>query len=511
MGQLIKKGVVAMKPRFEGADTIAASTNGSLGSAAQAGAYPERWQQPWRQWLVVLALVLSDGLLASLSWGGAIVVQSIWGQGSLWEPTIALIAPSVAVWVGIRALLGLYPGYGLTPSEELRRQTYAALGVLAITAIFALGLQFGDLLSRLLVGLNFVGLLVLAPLVRHLAKWAVAKIGWWGKPVVILGAGKTGEQLVRTLKEEWGLGYRPAGVFDFRLAPRGGLLEGVPYGGTVNDALELVRSRGIDTVIFAMPTLRRQYLARFVGRARRSFRDVIVIPNLSEITTSAVVARDFSGILGVEIKQNLLDPWALRTKRVLDLVLTAAGGIFVLPLLLAISLLVWADSREQVLYRDKRMGKDGELFSCIKFRTMVADAEDVLRRMLEESPEMREEYVKYHKLRDDPRVTRVGRFLRKTSLDELPQLWNVVRGEMSLVGPRPYLPRESEKVGVAQEEILRVPPGITGPWQVAGRNHTSFGERVQIDAYYVRDWSVWLDLVILGRTVRGVLFGRGAF
>jgi lipopolysaccharide/colanic/teichoic acid biosynthesis glycosyltransferase len=142
---------------------------------------------------------------------------------------------------------------------------------------------------------------------------------------------------------------------------------------------------------------------------------------------------------------------------------------------------------------------------------MARDAEAKLERLLEEDPKLREEYLTYHKLRDDPRVTRVGRFLRKTSLDELPQLWNVLRGEMSLVGPRPYLPRESEEVGESQEEILRVPPGMTGPWQVSGRSHTSFEERVRMDDNYVRNWSVWLDLILLARTVEILLLNRRAY
>jgi len=136
---------------------------------------------------------------------------------------------------------------------------------------------------------------------------------------------------------------------------------------------------------------------------------------------------------------------------------------------------------------------------------MVPEAEEKLQRLLEENPKLREEYLTYHKLRDDPRVTRVGRFLRKFSLDELPQLWNVFRGEMSLVGPRPYLPHESEKIGATQDEVLRVLPGMTGPWQVAGRDHASFKERVRMDAYYVRDWSVWIDLVLLARTLEILL------
>jgi Undecaprenyl-phosphate galactose phosphotransferase WbaP len=224
-----------------------------------------------------------------------------------------------------------------------------------------------------------------------------------------------------------------------------------------------------------------------------------------------VIARDFAGTFGVEIKYNLLDPWSQRLKRVMDLAATVVGGIFVLPLLVALALLVRLESRGPIFYSDKRMGRDGELFSCVKFRTMVPDAERLLHELLAENEEARKEYFKYHKLRHDPRVTSVGRFLRKTSLDELPQLWNVLRGEMSLVGPRPYLPRESDDIGVTQDEILRVTPGITGPWQVAGRNRSSFNERVEMDVSYVSDWSVWLDLVLLVRTSACVLFSRGAY
>jgi lipopolysaccharide/colanic/teichoic acid biosynthesis glycosyltransferase len=183
----------------------------------------------------------------------------------------------------------------------------------------------------------------------------------------------------------------------------------------------------------------------------------------------------------------------------------------VLPKFLVLGLLIYLESGWPVFYADRRMGKDGRPFSCVKFRTMVSDAEALLQTMLEENVEFREEYSKYRKLRDDPRITRVGRFLRKTSLDELPQLWNVIRGEMSLVDPRPYLPRESQDIWVTQSEILRVPPGITSPWQVSGRNRRFFSERVEIDAYYVRDWSVWLDILLLARTAKALLFDQSAY
>jgi len=268
---------------------------------------------------------------------------------------------------------------------------------------------------------------------------------------------------------------------------------------------------GINTVFFGMPYISRENLARFIDIARFCFRTVIIIPNLGGVTTSAVAARDLGGIIGVEIVENLLNPWSLRMKRALDLLATLVGGTLILPFLLVISLLIWADSGRPIFYCAERMGKDGKHFLCLKFRTMRPDAEPELQRMLEADPLVREEYLKYHKLRNDPRVTRVGRLLRKLSLDELPQLWNVLRGDMSLVGPRPYLPRESEKIGGAQRDILRVPPGITGPWQVAGRNDILFQERVQIDANYIRNWSMWVDLVLLTRTLEVLLFKRSAY
>jgi Undecaprenyl-phosphate galactose phosphotransferase WbaP len=461
--------------------------------------------------LVVFALIFSDILLAFLAWQMALLLQSIWGRGPLSDISVVAIVPFAAIWVGLRALLGLYPGYGWSLVEELRRQTYAVVAVLAGTAIIGFAFQVGDLISRLLLASSLLGLLVLAPLVRYFVKWQMFKVGLWGKPVVIMGAGECGAQVMRTLQEEWHLGYKPVANFDSSLAPAEGLLEGVPYEGTLIEGIFSNWSQAADTAIFAMPHTRREHLAKYVDWASDKFCHVAIIPDLSGVTNSAVVARDFAGTFAVEIKYNLLDPWALRMKRALDLVTTLVGGAVILPVIMTLSLLVWLESGRPVFYTDRRTGKYGQVFSCVKFRTMVPDAEALLQRMLEGDPRLREEYSKYHKLRDDPRVTRVGHALRKTSMDELPQLWNVLRGEMSLVGPRPYLPRESADIGAAQSEILRVPPGITGPWQVTGRNHTAFEERVQMDGRYVRDWSVWLDIVLLASTVKCLVLRRGAY
>ena len=466
--------------------------------------------EAWRRRLVSLILLLTDALLALLVWGAAFALQSVWGHGPLSTATAISAAPSVATWMVIRALLGLYPGYGLDQVEELRRQTFAVLTTLAITSTFAFTLQVGQLMSRMALGLGFLGLLTLAPLARQLAKWLMMKADLWGKPVVVLSSGEPGERLATLLTRQWELGYIPIAVLGAHPSQSRNRFEETPDEESLAQATLLSKRYGIDTIIIAMPHTRREHVVKIVDWASLGFRHVTVIPNLGGITNSAAVARNFAGIFGIEINYNLLNPSVRRAKRALDIAATVVGVVLISPIFLTLCLLVWLESGGPVFYTDQRMGRDGKLFSCVKFRTMVPHAESVLQRMLEEDPELRKEYLEFHKLRQDPRVTRVGRFLRKTSLDELPQLWNVLRGDMRLVGPRPYLPRESGEIGVTQSEILRVYPGITGPWQVSGRNRTSFVERVKIDAHYVRNWSIWLDLVILARTAMTVLLARDA-
>ncbi len=489
-----------------------------------------RLARAWRQPLVVLVSVTFDALLAALVWLAAFELQGILGRWSTFagsaeglQTAMVVGIFAVAMWIGLRSSMGLYPGYGLSAPERLRRHTYSVVGALAavtfaiaLIPLGAIASLFGMFevvgrLPRLLLVLGFVGLLLLSPLVQGLARWGMWRLGIWGRPVVVVGDKDTSARTVELLEEDWVLGYVPVALIDRGPAPAGQPLNGFSHQEAMTGVENLARMGGVDTIIFATPHIRRSHLARLVSRASRSFRHVLLVSDLGGVTNSAVTARDLAGTLAVEIKYNLLNPWARRAKRVLDLAATVVGGALALPLLLGVALLVYAESGKPVFYTDWRMGKDGVPFPCIKFRTMVAGAEAVLELMLAEDSGLRDEYVKYHKLRADPRVTRVGRFLRKTSLDELPQLWNVLRGQMSLVGPRPYLPRESGEIGDARDEILRVPPGVTGPWQVSGRSRALFADRVEMDVHYVRDWSVWLDLVLLARTVRALFVDKGAY
>ena len=186
------------------------------------------------------------------------------------------------------------------------------------------------------------------------------------------------------------------------------------------------------------------------------------------------------------------------------------GTLVLAPVLAVIAVLIRMDSAGAVFYRQERMGAQGRIIPILKFRTMYEDAEQKLADILASDPERRREYERYHKLQDDPRVTRIGTFLRRYSLDELPQILNVLRGEMSLVGPRAYMPSELTKMNGLARAVLQSPPGMTGLWQVSGRNHLSFADRVNLDVHYIQNWSPWLDLYLLVRTGPVVLSGEGA-
>jgi Undecaprenyl-phosphate galactose phosphotransferase WbaP len=471
-----------------------------------------RWKSAWQRRLAPAVLVLADLSLALLVWEISYLLQGIWGTSPLSvKVAVAAMAPIIIVWVGLRALLGLYPGYGLDSVEQLRRHTYATFATLAILTTFSFSLQVGDLISRLLVGLVILGLLVLTPFVHFLVKSLMEKKGLWGKPVVVLGYKEAGANVVSILKGEWELGYDPVAIFNYRLDAADTLPGGVYDQQALTSVVDVAREYGVDTAIFAMPNIRREQLTRLINLASVSFRRVIVIPNLGGITNSAVVARDFAGTFGVEITQNLLNPWAQRFKRLLDLFGAVVGGLLICPILLTVLMMIKLESPGPAIFIQERPGQNGKPFKIYKFRTMYADAERRFEQLVLENPLLAEEFQRHGKLKDDPRVTRVGRWLRRSSLDELPQLWNVFKGHMSLVGPRPYLINQALRMKDASVVVSRVLPGITGLWQVSGRSEITFEQRIDLDTHYVRNWSVWLDLVILARTVKIVLFSRGAY
>ncbi|MFC4427052.1 exopolysaccharide biosynthesis polyprenyl glycosylphosphotransferase [Deinococcus navajonensis] len=415
-------------------------------------------------------------------------------------------------WSGLLAatwLLGAYlnkllPSWGLGVVEEVRRIIGLVALVFAVTVLAIVLVGQGGDFSRLVLVL---GALIACPLVllsRYVIRHLLMRAGLWGVPTVVYGAH---EGVLAALQTTPGLGYLPVGVFDD--AARGRVL-GVPVLGHLQE-VELDEPVA-PVAIVALPQLQREEFTLLLEGTLRSYRKVVVVSAMADLPSLWAMSVDMGGILGLELTRNLLDPTARVLKRAFDLTSVLTTALLWVPLCLLLAAGLWLETRTSPLFFQERIGEDGRRFFTWKFRTMVPNAEQVLQRHLAENDALRAEWETHFKLRVDPRITPLGRLLRKTSLDELPQLANVLRGEMSLVGPRP-LPAYHESQLLARTRQIRaqVQPGMTGLWQVSGRSSAGNEGMERWDPYYVRNWSLWLDLVILARTLKVVLLGSGAY
>ena len=414
--------------------------------------------------------------------------------------------PALTLFIFGFAIERMYTIVGSNPADELRRATLATtLGYVAIAAATFM-MRGGEYYSRGIFVIAWLLSLMSVPLGRALVRKFFAPMSWWGYPVVVLGAGKTGEMIVKTLRRQPELGLKPIAILDDDPSKHGLLLD-LPVPGGLNLAADLAQRGGVSYAIVAMPGVPHARLLEIVESYAYTFSHLIVIPDLFGFASLRVPVQDLGGTLGLEVRQQLLLPLPRFTKRAMDLLVTVVGGCIILPLLVLLAFAVRLTSRGPVLFSQQRPGKGGKPFRIWKFRTMYIDAEERFKRL---PRELQEEFVRYGKIKYDPRVTWVGKWLRKFSLDEFPQLWNVFVGELSLVGPRPYLNDQIPDMKDFDNVVFKVVPGLTGLWQVSGRSELTFSERLKLDAYYVRNWSIWLDIWIMARTLP-VLLGKGAY
>jgi Undecaprenyl-phosphate galactose phosphotransferase WbaP len=459
------------------------------------------------------ALLLTDLFALLLAASGALVARYAW-TGEMVQPRQFDGAAMMGLFVVVFGAFGLYPGIALNPVDEFRR----VLKATTLAYLLAIGGSYlvkeaGEY-SRLTVVAAWFLTVVLATVLRGLTRAVCAKFSWWGVTAVVMGAGRTGHMVMEILRRHPELGLRPVALLDDdagRLPmtmhrPGGAML------GSLELAPTLAKHHGVQYAIVAMPGVSSRELSAIVHKYTHCFPHVLIIPDLFGMSSLWVSAKDLGGMLGLEVNQALIQPMARLTKRTLDLAVGVTVAVVTLPLQGLIWAAVWLSSPGPVLFGQQRVGLDGEIFTAWKFRTMGTNADELLAAHLAEHPELLEQWNAYRKLRGrDPRVTWVGRWLRKTSLDELPQIWNVLAGHMSLIGPRPIMVGESDQYGSGMDLYCKVRPGITGLWQISGRANTTFQARVEFDEYYVRNWSVWLDLWILARTVKTVLLAEGAY
>jgi exopolysaccharide biosynthesis polyprenyl glycosylphosphotransferase len=463
-----------------------------------------------RPWPLILAGVTFavDVLAVTLSYllAKALAHEVGWDSGKPIHLN-SLMFLTVAVWPVVFAIYGLY---------DLRRPTHAtaefqrlfnallmsALLVLLIT--FVAKIDISRSFFAWLLGLSLVTIPTGRVLTRRLGH-ALNTRAVTSQVTLIVGINDEGRALARTLRRRPWMGYRPCGFVE--VSPSGlDSMDGLPVLGTVEDIGQISASHAVGSVIVAGtaaggPTL------QLIDSALGAGVVVRVSPGLANLGAARIVLEPIDGMALFSLRRHRFSRRQRWVKRCLDLAVTSIALVVAAPFMLAIALVIRLTTHGPVLFRQRRVGYQEREFTILKFRTMIVGA-DAQRSGLDAGNDAD---GLLFKMRRDPRVTRVGRFLRRTSLDELPQLFNVLRGDMSLVGPRPALPEEAMRYAESQRGRLRVKPGVTGLWQVNGRHDLAFEDYVRYDLFYVENWSITMDLYILAKTVPALLGGRGSY
>jgi exopolysaccharide biosynthesis polyprenyl glycosylphosphotransferase len=399
------------------------------------------------------------------------------------------------------------PRQVLSPVNELKQVFHGVLGgivvIFVVDSLFNLELARGWALIALVSALIFLAgeRLVIRKMLHYLRRR-----GGDQTRTVVLGANHEARTIARTLQREKWLGYGIVGFIDDQI-PAGETVGGnhVVLGRT-SDIKELIVDHNVTLVMVAATAFDTNQLNRLFWELQDVDVDLQITSGTIDLMASRMIVQSVAGVPLLYIRRTGMDRAQRTMKRALDVVASVAGLLLLSPVLAAIAVSIRRDSAGPVFFKQVRVGRDGEHFTCWKFRTMHADAEAKRAELehLSEGPGL------LFKLKEDPRITRTGRLLRRYSLDELPQLWNVLKGEMSLVGPRPALPAEVEQYDDWVRNRLRVKPGMTGLWQVSGRTETSFSDYIRFDLFYIQNWSLALDLWIMWRTLRAVMTAEGA-
>lgn len=453
---------------------------------------------------------LTDAFMLHLADGLMLFIAILAGDGILYlihgiPIRLAPILLLIPAWCIASWFARLVPGWGLGTVEELRR-IQTLLITLFGAALLIVFLQGTAGISRISFVAVYLFSVVLVPVGRVLVKRVLCALNLWGVPTVIYGDRESIPLVAAALRNDRSLGFIPKAVLSDDFG-QGEVAGGLPVLGTLKNS-----TRRMPVAVVALPDMGRHELIELMEGPLQTYKTVLLVPDLMDAPSLWVKPCDLQGILALEIRRNLLDPTALFAKSFIERTLVILTLPLWGPVCLLFMLLVWLQDFHPAIYAQERVGCNNVPFNAYKLRTMVPDAEKVLQQKLAEDPALKQEWEAHYKLKKDPRITPVGWFLRKTSLDELPQLWCVLTGKMALVGPRP-LPKyhHSELKSRTQRLRVKVRPGITGLWQVSGRSDSGTAGMNRWDTYYVTNWSVWLDLVIIARTFRVVLFGSGAY
>ncbi|APT76099.1 hypothetical protein LN42_06680 [Marinitoga sp. 1137] len=370
--------------------------------------------------------------------------------------------------------------------------------------------SYMDLFSLFTISIFFV---LVDSVIRYIYRKILKKFNLLKTNVIILGTGELAQIVYDKIKEHPFTMYNFLGFLktDF---DKNNIVNENKVLGYIDEINTLIFNNEVEEILIAIPNLSKKELSNIVAKLERNVRKIKYIPDLYGLMSFSTHIQDLDGILAITAVQELLNPLNLMIKRIFDIVLSIIGIILTSPIFLIIAFLIKKEDGGPIFFKHKRIGKDLKEFEMYKFRSMYPDAEKRLQELLASDEKIREEWFKHFKLKNDPRITKIGKFLRKTSLDELPQLFNVLKGDMSLVGPRPVVRKEVELYYGEEvaKEVFSIKPGITGMWQANGRSDVEdYSERIALDLYYLRNWSLELDFIILLKTIKIVIDKKGAY
>ncbi len=451
-------------------------------------------------------LIASDVVAIVVGYAAATVIQQMVNPvpGATLRDEVLFATFMVPIWVLMMGANNLFLARAVSRfGEELRRLFVSGLMATGFLVAVLFLAQY-DLLSRLWVGLLFVCVTSSLVASRLLARQMFATLRRQGRirrPVIIVGTGCEAISLLHATQRRPDLGYEVLGLTGDQLDEAGS-----PVLGSIDETAEVIRRTGAVGAILSVASLEPDVVNRLTRTLTDAGCHVTLSSSLHDIDITRTRSQSIDGRLMIYVEPTNRSRMHLFLKRIFDVVVAGVALLLTLPIVAIAAVLIKLDSKGPVLFRQVRVGKDGESFEMIKLRSMVQDAE----AKRSELDDLNERSGPLFKMSADPRITRVGRILRKTSIDELPQFWNVLRGDMSVVGPRPALPSETEQWSPELRERLRVLPGITGMWQVSGRAEADFELYRRLDLFYVDNWSLTHDIQIVAKTFLVVLTSRGS-
>ncbi len=464
--------------------------------------------------LVNLAFLLAYYVRYGLKLGGT-VADTSQVPVSVYYPLMAATSAAVLLAFTWKGLYRLPRGSSWLDAMSLI--VSGSLTALAVVIILALAFVQANLYSRLIYLYTWLAIILLFGLERWLVLLLRRYLWQRGidvRQVLVVGAGRSGQRIMKDVVERPEHGYKLVGYVEDNPADKFWTVPidrrraaDIVYLGNLEALARAVDSNEVEEVIIALPAEQHSKIVEVIEHCRRSGVAFKLVPDLFEMSFNQVQINGINGVPLVGVKEVSLRGFNLLLKRGMDIVLTVLMLIPGLPIMLLTALLIKLTSRGPIIFAQERVGKDGRTFQFYKFRSMYVDAEQRLAELLAYSD--REGH--HFKMVADPRRTPIGAIIRKLSIDELPQLFNILKGEMSWVGPRPAIIPEVEKYDDWARQRLNITPGLTGLWQVSGRSNLSFEEMVKLDLYYAENWSLGLDLKILLRTIPAVISGRGAY